>query len=68
MPDPDMATLPEVVRMCRVSEFTIRRLWALGEFPEPIRLGSKLLWRRGDILRRLGYATEETNEPEPHEV
>ena len=64
MPDPDMATLPEVVRMCRVSEFTIRRLWALGEFPEPVKLGTKLLWRREDVMARLGYAAEETTETE----
>ena len=61
---PDMVTIAEVCRMCRVSEFTIRRLWALDQFPEPVKLGTKILWRRGDILRRLGYATEETTETE----
>jgi len=63
---PDMLTIAEVCRMCRVSEFTIRRLWALDEFPQPVKLGSKNLWRRGDILRRLGYpeSTTETIEME----
>jgi len=62
MPKPDMVNLPEVCRMCRVSESVIRRLWVIDEFPSPVKLGSKLLWRREDVMARLGYETETENE------
>ena len=65
---PDMVTIAEVSRMCRCSEFTIRRLLSLGDFPEPERLGGKLLWRREDVLKRLGYATEPETETIETEV
>ena len=65
---PHMMKLSEVARECRASEFTIRRLLSLGDFPEPVRLGGKLLWRREDVLKRLGYATEPETETIETEV
>lgn len=49
--DPDLATLTleEVARHLKVTQKTVRRWYALGQFPKPIRVGHRLRWPLVDL-------------------
>ena len=43
--------LPEVLAMAKISKSTLYRFIQLGDFPRPIRLGSRArAWRKTEIL------------------
>jgi excisionase family DNA binding protein len=47
---PDVLTMAEIASYLNVSDKTVRRWVALGEFPEPMRYSKRLMkWRRADL-------------------
>jgi predicted DNA-binding transcriptional regulator AlpA len=47
--DSPLMTIGEVCAYVRTGESKIRDLIQLGDFPEPIRIGSRVFWLRKDI-------------------
>jgi excisionase family DNA binding protein len=46
-------TLDEISGILGVSKSTIRRMIAIGDFPDAVRMGRCLRWLRSDILEWL---------------
>jgi excisionase family DNA binding protein len=44
-----VCTIGEVAKLLQVSELTVRRMWARGEFVAPVSLGRVIRWRREDV-------------------
>lgn len=42
-------TLGEVADSLKVSQLTIRRMWAAGKFPAPVNVGRVIRWREADV-------------------
>ena len=42
-PDERLLTIGQVAHLIGVSRMTIRRWWAAGQFPEPIKVGGRLI-------------------------
>ena len=49
--DLDMMTLKEACTLLKVSESTIKRAIKRGEFPSPIRIGSRMIWSKSDVRK-----------------
>ena len=49
-----------------VSRTTIERMVANGEFPQPLRLGTRSLWGRGTIARYLTHRTMDCSSESPY--
>jgi excisionase family DNA binding protein len=48
-----MLTAEQIAAVVGCSAMTIRRHAAAGKFPEPVRFGRILRWRRSDVQARL---------------
>jgi len=46
---PEMFELSEVCETLHLSKSTVRRMWERGDFPTPLKIGRKLLWRKQTI-------------------
>ena len=46
---PEMLELSDVCDVLHLSKSTVRRLWEKGDFPVPLKIGRKLLWRKQTI-------------------
>ena len=47
----EFLNIKETACLFRVGTLTIRSLSSTGQFPAPIRVGRRLLWRREDLYR-----------------
>ncbi|NLS95982.1 MAG: helix-turn-helix domain-containing protein [Planctomycetaceae bacterium] len=50
----ELLRISETAEKCRVSERTIQRLVAADRFPQPVRIGARVVWPReviDDFLR-----------------
>jgi excisionase family DNA binding protein len=44
-----MLTIQQIATLLGVSRITVRRYWAAGLIPEPVKLGRTVRWRKSDI-------------------
>lgn len=47
----DMMTFKEACTLLKVSESTLRRAIKRGEFPSPVKIGTRLIWDKSDIRK-----------------
>ena len=55
-PLPELVTAPELRAALKCSTWTLNAWEKAGKIPAPIRIGSRRLWRRADLLALLGVA------------
>lgn len=53
-------TLGEVADALKVSQLTVRRLWAAGKFPPPVNVGRVIRWRETDVREWLANQATST--------
>jgi predicted DNA-binding transcriptional regulator AlpA len=58
MSDVPLMKLRDVARLLNVSPGTAKRYRKQGILPLPVQIGGALRWRRSDVLRWLGLASQ----------
>ena len=46
-------TITETAALVRLSESGLRRRIAAGKFPEPLKIGSRSVWDRSEVVKHL---------------
>lgn len=57
-----LLTAPEVARLLRLSDRTIRRLDSAGRLPRGLRIGGSKRWRRDELLAWIAAGCPRRNE------